>query len=89
MNDIEPKRCKLHLAADGSEQACAHEACAFWEQGGAVVSGGCLIERLGVELDHRNLGPYLLEVRERVEQVRDRAEAEQAHLEFASRLGDD
>lgn len=89
MNQIDPKLCRLHVAADGSDEPCTQDACAFWEHGGAVVRGDCLIERLGIDLSHGDLAAYLLEVRERVEQARDSAAAEAAHLEFARRLGRD
>jgi hypothetical protein len=69
--------------------ACTREGCAFWETGGAVLDGNCLIERLGVDLGSTGLAAYLLEVRERLEQTRDLAEAEAAHREFARRLGRD
>ena len=89
MNQIEPKSCTLRLAAEGQDELCPRERCAFWEPGGAVVDGGCLIERLGVDLGTRDLAEYLLETRGRVEQARDMAEAEAAHREFSRRLGRD
>ncbi len=89
MNQIEPKSCKLRLAAEGRDELCPRERCAFWEPGGAVVEGSCLIERLGVDLGTRDLAKYLLETRGRLEQARDMAAAEAAHREFARRLGRD
>ena len=89
MNQIEPKSCKLRLAAEGRDELCPRERCAFWEPGGAVVDGGCLIERLGVDLGTRDLAKYLLETRGRLEQARDMAAAEAAHREFSRRLGRD
>jgi hypothetical protein len=89
MDQREAKDCTLRLAAEGRTETCPREACAFWEQGGAVVEGNCLIERLGVDLAQHGLAAYLLETRERLEQGRDLAAAEAAHREFARRLGRD
>jgi hypothetical protein len=89
MNQIEPKSCTLRLAAEGRDERCPRERCAFWEPGGAVVGGSCLIERLGVDLGTRDLAAYLLETRGRLAQARDMTEAEGAHREFARRLGCD
>jgi hypothetical protein len=89
MNQIEPRSCKLRLAAEGRDEVCPRRRCAFWEPGGAVVEGACLIERLGVDLHTPDLAGYLLEARCRLEQARDLAEAEAAHREFARRLGRD
>ncbi len=66
--------CTLHLA-QGATEPCTGERCAFWESGGAVAAGGCLIERLGVELRRSDLA------------ARDRCEAEAAHREFSRRIG--
>jgi hypothetical protein len=79
----------LKLAAEGEVELCPKERCAFWESGGAVVAGNCLLERLGVDVRDKDLAAYLLEARERLERARDRAEAEEAHREFARRLGRD
>ncbi|MFL5950371.1 MAG: hypothetical protein ACJ74M_02100 [Gaiellaceae bacterium] len=91
MNQIEPepKTCKLHLVARAATEICPHERCAFWEPGGAVLDGNCLIERLGVDVNTPDLASYLLETRERLEQARDLSEAEAAHREFSRRLGRD
>jgi hypothetical protein len=89
VNQIEPKSCTLRFAAEGQDEPCPRERCAFWEPGGAVVDGSCLIERLGVDLGAPDLAEYLLETRGRLEQVRDMAEAEAAHCEFSRRLGRD
>ena len=89
MHQREAKNCTLRLAAERRVEACPREACAFWEPGGAVVEGDCLIARLGVDLHDRGLAAYLLETRERLEQARDLAAAEAAHREFSRRLGRD
>jgi hypothetical protein len=89
MNQVEPTRCALRLAADGRSEICPEERCAFWEPGGAVLGGNCLIQRLGTDVSNADLAGYLLEVRERLETARDLAKAEEAHNEFARRLGRD
>ena len=89
MSQTESKTCSLHLAAYGGVEPCSEEECAFWEPGGAVVSGECFIERLGIDVHTPGLAEYLLETRKRIEQARDLAEAEEAHREFSRRLGRD
>jgi hypothetical protein len=83
------KTCSLSLAAHGEIEVCPEDQCAFWEPGGAVLTGNCLVERLGIDVRDKELAAYLLEVRERLEQTRDSSEAEAAHREFAHRLGRD
>jgi hypothetical protein len=85
MSQTEPS-CTLHQA-QGVIEPCTGERCAFWEPGGAVAPGGCLIERLGVDVRRSDLAAYLLETRERLEQARDLSEAEAAHREFSRRIG--
>jgi hypothetical protein len=89
VSQIESRQCKLRLVAEGQAEACPRESCAFWEAGGAVLGGDCLIERLGVDLASPDLASYLLEVRQRLEQARDLSEAEEHHREFSRRLGRD
>ena len=89
MNQIDPDNCRLRLLARSEIERCPRERCAFWEPGGAVVQGNCLVERLGIDVRDPELGRYLLEVRERLEGARDLAEAEEAHRQFARRLGRD
>jgi hypothetical protein len=89
MSQSDPKQCTLRFAARGEVEICPEERCALWEPGGAVLNGNCLVERLGIDVRDAELAAYLLEVRERLEQARDRAEAEAAHSEFARRLGRD
>jgi hypothetical protein len=62
--------CTLHLAAEKKVELCPHDLCALWEPGGAVLAGGCMIERLGVDISRRDLALYLLELRERVDEVK-------------------
>ena len=87
MSQIESPTCTLRRAADGRTEPCPRERCPYWEPGGAVVDGNCLIERLGVDVRRADLAAYLLETRERLERARNRAEAEQAHREFSRRVG--
>jgi hypothetical protein len=89
MSQVEPKTCTLRLAAQDQSELCPRERCAFWEPGGAVVEGNCLIERLGADVFDPDLATYLLEAREQLEQARNLAEAEEAHREFSRRLGRD
>jgi hypothetical protein len=87
MNQVASKECTLRLAADGVKEPCPRERCAFWEPGGAVLEGSCLIERLGVDVRRPDLAAYLLETRECLEQARDLAAAERAHADFSRRIG--
>jgi len=89
MSQIESKTCTLRLSAQNRTEPCPRERCVFWEPGGAVVEGNCLVERLGVDVRRPDLAAYLLETRERLEGARDLAEAEEAHREFSRRLGRD
>ena len=79
--------CGLHLGARGKHEPCTDERCAFWEPGGAVAPGDCLIERLGIDARRGDLASYLLETRERLEQTKSLVEAEATHRELARRIG--
>ena len=83
MSQIEPKRCALRLAT-GVMETCRQQRCSFWEPGGAVVEGGCAIERLGLHIFGPDVARYLLETRERLDQA---SGAEAAHRELARRTG--
>ena len=85
MSQIGP-HCTLHVA-QGVVESCTGKRCAFWEPGGVVAPGGCLIERLGVDVRRSDVAAYLLETRERLEQAQDLSEAEAAHREFSRRIG--
>ncbi len=87
MSQIEAQTCALRMIAEGRSEACSRDRCSFWEPGGAVVEGRCLIERLGVDIRRPELAAYLIEVRGRLEQARDLSAAEAAHREFSRRLG--
>lgn len=55
--------CALQNAV-GRAEACPGARCPFWEAGGAVLAGGCLIERLRLDLERRpDLCHHLLELR--------------------------
>jgi hypothetical protein len=60
------RSCTLRLAAEGRIEECSREPCAFWEPGGAVLEGSCLIDRLGTDVRQRSVAAHLLEIRERV-----------------------
>lgn len=87
VSQINPEICNLRLAAEGRNEPCPRERCAFWEPGGAVVAGGCVVERLGVDVRRPDLAALLLETRKRLEQVRDTAEADAARRAFSHRVG--
>jgi hypothetical protein len=82
MNQVESQNCALRLVAQDVPELCPRERCAFWD-------GDCVIERFGADVRSPDLAAYLLEARERLEQVRELAEAEEAHRQFAHRLGRD
>lgn len=44
---MQPRRCMLARKV-GVESACS-ERCPFWEEGGAVLSAGCALERIQPE----------------------------------------
>ena len=87
MSQIEDKTCRLRRSAHGVSEPCSHERCGFWEPGGAVLEGGCFVERLGIDLRRQDLTTYLLDTLERLEQARNMAELEQAHRQFSRRVG--
>lgn len=60
--------CRLRLAAEGRIEPCPRAACAFWEPGGAVVEGGCVIDRLALDVRRPDLAVYLLDLREALDQ---------------------
>jgi hypothetical protein len=62
--------CALHLAL-GEREACPGPACAFWEEGGAVVDSGCSFDRVRLEFYARpHLARWLLGVRRSLEAAR-------------------
>jgi hypothetical protein len=87
VSQIEPGNCKLRLVAQGQAEPCPRELCVFWEPGGAVMPGRCVIDRLGIDFRRADLAAYLLEARDRLERARDLTEAEAARTEFSRRAG--
>lgn len=74
--------CRLLYAASRIE-ACPREGCPFWEQGGAVLEGGCALERLELDLERKpELTDALLEVRRMLERARTREEEQEARRLF-------
>ena len=66
----------------GRFEVCPQERCAFWEAGGAVLAGGCAIERLGLTNEVTRtpgLGAWLLDLRARLEEAGTHAERRQVH----------
>jgi hypothetical protein len=83
---VSPKKCSLR-AAVGEHELCPGHECAFWEDGGAVVTAGCAIERLGVPVERRpDLPRHLLDLRLTLAAVRSAAERADAHRRFARLL---
>ena len=78
---MDEKACALH-AAIGNDAECPRAWCAFWEKGGAVVEGGCEIERIGFDLSNTSLAYYLLDLRQAIEEARDEAAAAQARRQI-------
>jgi hypothetical protein len=83
---VTPKHCSLRDAV-GEHERCPGAACAFWEEGGAVVEAGCAIERLGIPVQRqRDLARHLLDLRLRVEEARTEVERRTAHRRFSELL---
>jgi hypothetical protein len=61
--------CSLQYTL-GVAETCPEARCPYWEDGGAVLPGGCVVQRLGVARDVR-LAEYLLELRRKLEDARD------------------
>jgi hypothetical protein len=62
--------CTLHIAL-GRADECPGAACAFWDEGGAVVTPACLFERTSVEIESRpSVARWLLGIRNALEQAR-------------------
>ena len=56
--------CSLQTAV-GKTEACAGDACPFWEHGRAAMAGRCAFEQLDVAADAA-LATWLLEIRGRL-----------------------
>ncbi len=60
--DREEQLCRLEQA-QGREVRCPEEGCAFWEPGGAVLDGRCVLH--GIDFAHEpGLANWLLEFRD-------------------------
>ncbi len=84
MNDS-PPMCRLQDLANRVE-ACPGSACPFWEEGGAVLVGGCVLARLPLELQSKpDLVQYLLELRLGLDRERGTSERENWDLFYRLR----
>jgi hypothetical protein len=77
-----PRECTIK-ATLGQAEPCPEGACPFWDHGGAVVSSGCGLERLQLELERPDLAEYLVELRAQLEAARDEQERRAAREAFA------
>lgn len=62
----EPHLCRLEEAA-GRRLVCPEDECAFWEPGGAVLDGRCIVEGIDFSRD-RDVARWLLGIRQRLEE---------------------
>jgi hypothetical protein len=62
-----PGRVCVLDAAVGRLGLCRREECPFWETGGAVLPGGCIVVRSGVDLDRTGVAELLIESRRTLE----------------------
>ncbi len=70
--------CALHLAV-GAREACPGAACAFWEDGGAVVEPACAFDRVRLEFHARpNVARWMLSLRHSLESARSAEEVARA-----------
>ena len=83
---VSPKQCTLREAI-GEHERCPGPACAFWEEGGALIEPGCAIERLGIPVERQHdLAEHLLELRLALEAARTQEERGDAHRRFSELL---
>ena len=62
--------CTLHVSVGESEE-CPESSCAFWEEGGAAIDAGCVLERVRFELESRpDVTRWLLKLRYDLENAR-------------------
>jgi hypothetical protein len=55
----------------GRRELCSAWSCPFWEEGGAVVDPGCVVERLALDVEgHPQLAWALLHVLDMLERAR-------------------
>lgn len=60
------KRCSLSVQA-GNPEPCRLNTCAFWQDGGDDLVGGCAIERLELDRNGIDVADFLLSLRRRIE----------------------
>ena len=83
---VTPKQCSLRVAL-GERELCPGEGCVCWEEGGAILESGCVVERLEIPIGrHRDLARHLLDLRLTAEAARNTAERADAHRRFAELL---
>jgi hypothetical protein len=82
---VTSRPCRLNEALGVTEE-CPEEACPFWEPGGAVVAGGCALERLDLS-GRRDLAEYLLRLRAGLHTA-ETSEEREAHRLFFRRLNE-
>ena len=74
--------CALQFAA-GRIEACPGGGCPFWEEGGAVLPGGCMIQRLALDLERRpELAHALLQVRRKLDLALSKEDEDEAKSLF-------
>lgn len=72
------RHCRLQRLETGIA-ICTGLGCPFWEAGGAVLAGGCVLERLVPDLEARpELVPALLQVRRKLEQALSQEDEDEA-----------
>ncbi len=82
-----PMLCRLKHAA-GWDEPCPGASCPFWEEGGAIVGGGCVLDRFGLDLDRRPaLVHALLQVHRKLGQAVSAEDEQEAHALFARLVG--
>ena len=60
------KQCSLSVVAEMPE-TCPGVSCAFWQEGGDDLEGGCAVERLELDGRGRDIAEFLLAIRRRLE----------------------
>jgi hypothetical protein len=74
--------CGLADAA-GRVEACPGPSCPFWEEGGALIPAGCMVERLGLQLEaNPRLAHGLVQVRRKLDQATSRKDEAEARSLF-------
>ncbi len=63
----EPRLCRLE-ETEGLHVVCVEDRCAFWEPGGAVLEGRCVLE--GIDFSREpGLARWLIEIRDGIGQA--------------------